>query len=75
MTILIIWLVFWGILGAVLASSKGRGAIRWAIACAIFGLFGILILAVTPNLAERRRQDERDARMLEALAPRGRADA
>jgi hypothetical protein len=43
--LIIIALVF-GIVGAKMADNRGRDRVSWAIACALTGLIGVLILAL-----------------------------
>ncbi len=38
------------IIGAVLARSRGRGAVRWGLLCFIFGLFAIIVLVCLPRV-------------------------
>ena len=38
------------IIGAVLARSRGRGAVRWGLLCLIFGLFAIIVLVCLPRV-------------------------
>jgi hypothetical protein len=39
------WLLF-GIIGAVIATMKGRGGCAWFVLCAVLGPIGIVVAAV-----------------------------
>jgi hypothetical protein len=43
-----IWLLF-GILGAWIATTKGRSGCGWFLLCSILGPFGLIIAAVVPK--------------------------
>ena len=43
-----LWLVF-GILGAWIATTKGRGGCFWFLMCSVLGPIGLLIAAVVPR--------------------------
>ncbi len=45
---LIVWLVF-GILCALVASSKGRHAFGWLVLGCIFGIFALALIAILPS--------------------------
>lgn len=47
-----VWMVF-GILGAVIATMKGRGGCFWFLLCAVLGPFGLLIAAVVSRVDRR----------------------
>jgi len=42
-----IWIVF-GIVGAWIATSKGRGGCFWFVACGCLGPIGLILAAVLP---------------------------
>jgi hypothetical protein len=44
-----VWVVF-GIIGAVIATSKGRGGCFWFAVCGCLGPIGLVIAAVLPRL-------------------------
>jgi hypothetical protein len=44
-----VWLLI-GILGAWIATSKGRGGCFWFLMCAFLGPIGLLIAAVVPRI-------------------------
>jgi hypothetical protein len=50
-----VWLLC-GVLGAWIATSKGRGGCFWFLLCAISGPFG-LILAAVVSRKEKKRDD------------------
>jgi len=41
------WLIF-GIIGAWIATSKGRGGCLWFALCGIFGPIGLIVVALLP---------------------------
>jgi hypothetical protein len=43
-----LWLIF-GILGAWIATSKGRGGCFWFLLCSLLGPIGLLVAAVVPR--------------------------
>ena len=43
-TLIIIGLFAW--LGSEMAKSRNRGQVTWAIVCALFGIFGVIVLAL-----------------------------
>jgi hypothetical protein len=43
-----LWFVF-GLIGAWIATSKGRGGCFWFLLCAFLGPIGLLIAAVSPR--------------------------
>ncbi len=43
-----LWLVF-GIVGAWIATSKGRGGCSWFLVCSLLGPVGLVIAAVLPR--------------------------
>lgn len=43
-----IWIVF-GIVGAWIATSKGRGGCFWFLLCAFLGPIGLVLAAVLPS--------------------------
>jgi hypothetical protein len=43
-----LWFVF-GLLGAWIATSKGRGGCFWFLLCSFLGPIGLLIAAVSPR--------------------------
>lgn len=47
-----VWLVC-GIIGAFMATAKGRGGCFWFTLCAILGPFGVVLAAVMPKEKER----------------------
>jgi hypothetical protein len=47
-----IWFVC-GILGAWIATSKGRGGCFWFLLCSFLGPIGLVLAAVTPRLERR----------------------
>ncbi len=44
-----LWFVF-GILGAWIATSKGRGGCLWFLLCSLLGPIGLLVAAVSPRV-------------------------
>jgi hypothetical protein len=42
-----------GVLGAWMATSKGRGGCFWFLLCACLGPIGLVIAAVTPRIDRR----------------------
>jgi len=48
-----------GVVGVIIAVSKGRNPVGWFFLCFFFPLIGIIIVAVLPNLKrERERQEQ-----------------
>lgn len=50
------WLIF-GIIGAFIATSKGRGGCFWFTLCAILGPIGLVIAAVISRKPEGNYRD------------------
>jgi len=46
-----LWFVF-GLIGAWVATTKGRGGCRWFVICALLGPIGLLIAVVLPRLKD-----------------------
>jgi hypothetical protein len=46
--LIVIWLVC-GIIGAVIAESRGRNAFGWGLFCLLTGVIGLFIVAVSPR--------------------------
>ncbi len=44
-----VWFVF-GLIGAWIATSKGRGGCFWFLLCSLLGPIGLLIAAVSPRV-------------------------
>jgi hypothetical protein len=44
-----LWFVF-GLIGAWIATSKGRGGCFWFLLCSLLGPIGLLIAAVSPRV-------------------------
>lgn len=60
MLILIIALIF-GVVGAVIASGRGRNAFGWFILCFLFPLIGLILLLLLPPLEGVLKESERKA--------------
>jgi DNA-directed RNA polymerase subunit RPC12/RpoP len=49
MTALVVVWVLCGIVGAVIAESRGRNALGWGLFCLLTGVLGVFIVAVSPR--------------------------
>jgi len=47
-----LWFVF-GLIGAWIATTKGRGGCFWFLFCSLLGPIGLLIAAVSPSRVDR----------------------
>jgi hypothetical protein len=47
-----LWFVF-GLIGAWIATTKGRGGCFWFLLCSLLGPIGLLIAAVSPSRIDR----------------------
>lgn len=66
LAIIVFFMLVFGILGAVMADHRGRNVIGWTIGCALFGLLGVLAIAIagmTDGERERRAAVEEAGRL------------
>ncbi len=61
LTIHLIVAVIGGVIGAIVASSKGRSVVGWFFLCFFFPLIGIIIVACLSNLKKERAREEQIA--------------
>ncbi|MGR3494093.1 hypothetical protein [Citreimonas sp.] len=53
MELLVFWLIC-AVVTAIIASSKGRSGFGWFLIGAVIGVFGIILIACLPSLAEEK---------------------
>ena len=61
MAVQLVLMVICGVIGAMIASHKGRSAFGWFFGGFFLGIIGVIIVAVLPNLKQQRESQARAA--------------